>query len=100
RRIVLGRRPDRPVARAAGREGSEAPPRLTPGRRPMAKQVMKSRRKAKLPQAPVLEPRRKRTLIVVADGARARFLKPSEDLRKLVPADDADMLSPHARRPS
>jgi len=66
----------------------------------MAKQVMKSRRKAKLPQAPDMEARRKRTLVVVADGARARFLKPSEDLRKLVPADDADMLSPQARRPS
>jgi 2-hydroxychromene-2-carboxylate isomerase len=29
RRAVLGRRPDRPVARAAGREGGETPARLT-----------------------------------------------------------------------
>jgi protein required for attachment to host cells len=36
---------------------------------------------------------------VVADGARARFLEPSEDHRKLVPAEAADMLSPAARRP-
>jgi protein required for attachment to host cells len=46
----------------------------------------------------VVKPR-PRTLIVVADGARARFLKESEDHRKLVPAGEADMLSPAARRP-
>lgn len=65
----------------------------------MAKSVMKPRRKAKLPQAPDLEPRHHRTLIVVADSAKARFLKESEDHRKLVPAGEADMLAPKARRP-
>ena len=65
----------------------------------MAKSVMKPRRRARIPQAPNLEPRRHKTLIVVADGAKARFLKESEDHRKLVPAEDADMLAPKARRP-
>ena len=65
----------------------------------MAKSVMKPRRKAKLPQAPNLEQRHHKTLIVVADSARARFLKESEDHKKLVPAEDADMLAPKARRP-
>jgi len=65
----------------------------------MAKSVMKPRRKAKIPQAPDMKARRRRTLIVVADGARARFLRESEDHKKLVPADDADMLAPTARRP-
>jgi len=65
----------------------------------MAKSVMKPRRKAKIPQAPDMKPRHQRTLIVVADGAKARFLKESEDHKKLVPADDADMLAPAARRP-
>lgn len=66
----------------------------------MAKSVMKPRRRAKIPQAPDMKPRRQRTLIVVADGAKARFLKESDDQRKLVPADDADMLAPTARRPN
>lgn len=66
----------------------------------MAKSVMKPRRpKAKIPQARDLKPRRPRTLIVVADGAKARFLQPSEDHRKLVPTGEADMLSPTARQP-
>lgn len=65
----------------------------------MAKSVMKPRRKARVPQVPDLEPRRHKTLIVVADSAKARFLKESEDHRKLVPAGDADMLAPKARRP-
>jgi protein required for attachment to host cells len=65
----------------------------------MAKSVMKPRRKAKIPQAPDLEPRHHKTLIVVADSAKARFLKESEDHKKLVPAEDADMLAPKARRP-
>src|SRR4051812_45258581 len=65
----------------------------------MAKSVMKPRRKAKIPQAPDMKPRHQRTLIVVADGAKARFLKESEDRKKLVLADDADMLAPAARRP-
>jgi protein required for attachment to host cells len=65
----------------------------------MAKSVMKPRRKATIPQAPDLKPRRHRTLIVVADGAKARFLKESEDHRKLVPAEEADMLAPSARQP-
>ena len=51
----------------------------------MTKQVMKPRRKAKLPQAPPLEPRHKRTLIVVADGARARFFEPRHDARSRQP---------------
>jgi hypothetical protein len=52
----------------------------------MTKQVMKPRRKAKLPQAPPMESRHKRTLIVVADGARARFFEPRHDTHTLVPA--------------
>jgi protein required for attachment to host cells len=63
----------------------------------MAKSVMKPRRRAKIPQAPDMKPRHPRTLIVVADGAKARFLEPSKDHRKLVPAEHADMLSPEAR---
>src|SRR5439155_18398954 len=66
----------------------------------MAKSVMKPRRKAKLPQAPDVKPRRRRTLIVVANGAKARFLKESEDHRALVSAEEADMLAPAARRPN
>ncbi|HSI00297.1 MAG TPA: host attachment protein [Reyranella sp.] len=65
----------------------------------MAKSVMKPRRKARMPQAPPMESKHKRTLIVVADGARARFLEPSEDYRTLVPTGNADMLEPKARRP-
>jgi len=65
----------------------------------MAKSVMKPRRKAKIPQAPKMTPRRQRTLIVVADGTKARFLQESKDHRKLVPAAEADMLAPAARRP-
>jgi protein required for attachment to host cells len=65
----------------------------------MAKSVMKPRRKARIPQAPDLEPRHRRTLIVVADSAKVRFLKESEDHRKLVPAEEADMMAPKARRP-
>lgn len=65
----------------------------------MAKSVMKPRRKARVPQVPDLQPRHRKTLIVVADSAKARFLKESEDHRKLVPAGDADMLAPKARRP-
>ncbi|WP_170920888.1 host attachment protein [Enhydrobacter aerosaccus] len=45
-----------------------------------------------------MDPLRKRTLIVVADGARARFLEPSEDNRKLMPASQLDMISPTSRR--
>lgn len=63
----------------------------------MTKQVMKPRRKAKLPQAPPMEPRRKRTLIVVADGARARFFEPRHEARALVPAARADMVAPGSR---
>ena len=64
----------------------------------MTKSVMKPRRKARIPQAPDLQPRYHKTLIVVADGAKARFLKESDDRRKLVPAEDADMLAPKARQ--
>lgn len=63
----------------------------------MTKSVMKPRRKAKLPLAPPMEPRRKRTLIVVADGARARFFEPRHDAHTLVPASQADMVSPESR---
>jgi protein required for attachment to host cells len=65
----------------------------------MTKSVMKPRRRARIPQAPAMTRRRQRTLIVVADGAKARFLQESEDHRKLVPTDGADMLAPSARRP-
>lgn len=63
----------------------------------MTKQVMKPRRKAKLPQAPPIEPRHKRTLVVVADGARARFFEPRHDTHALVPAAQADMVAPKSR---
>ena len=63
----------------------------------MTKSVMKPRRKAKLPLAPPLEPRHKRTLIVVADGARARFFEPRHDRHTLVPANQADMVAPQSR---
>ena len=46
-----------------------------------------------------MKPRCQRTLIVVADGSKARFLKESADHKKLVPAGTADMLAPTARRP-
>lgn len=49
----------------------------------------------------MLEPKRARTWIVVADGARARFFTPCADGRKLVAARPADMVAPeslgHAR---
>jgi len=63
----------------------------------MTKQVMKPRRKAKLPLAPPMEPRHKRTLIVVADGARARFFVPDHNAHTLVPARQADMIAPESR---
>jgi protein required for attachment to host cells len=63
----------------------------------MTKSVMKPRRKAKLPQAPAMEPRHKRTLIVVADSTRARFLEPRHDAHTLVPASRADMVAPNSR---
>ena len=64
----------------------------------MGKSVMKPRRKARIPQAPPIDSKRKRTLIVVANGAKARFLEPSRDYKTLVPTRD-DMLEPKARRP-
>jgi protein required for attachment to host cells len=66
----------------------------------MTKSVMKPRRKARLPVAPPLDSRRRRTLIVVADGARARFFEPSDNGRTLVPARRADMYAPKSRRPT
>ena len=66
----------------------------------MTKQVMKPRRKAKLPQAPAMEPRHKRTLIVVADGARARFFEPRHENQTLVSASRADMVAPNSRLPN
>jgi protein required for attachment to host cells len=66
----------------------------------LAKQVVKPRRTARLPQAPKMELRHKRTLIVVADGSRARFLEPSEDSRKLVPSEQSEMTAAEARRPA
>lgn len=65
----------------------------------MTKSVMKPRRKAELPQAPPMEPKHKRTLVVVADGARARFLEPRHDRHTLVPASRADMVWPESRQP-
>jgi protein required for attachment to host cells len=66
----------------------------------MTKAVMKPRRKAKLPQAPPMEPRHKRTLIVVADGARARFFEPSHEAHTLIPASQADLVAPDSRLPN
>lgn len=65
----------------------------------MDKHVMKPRNSADLPQAPKMESRHKRTLIVVVDGSRARFLEPSEDLGKLVPTEQGEMTAAGARRP-
>lgn len=45
----------------------------------------------------MLKPKRPRTWIVVADGARARFFVPSDDGRKLVAARPADMVAPRSR---
>lgn len=42
--------------------------------------------------------KQKRTWIVVADGARARFFSPAEDGKTLVPARTADLVSPESRR--
>ena len=66
----------------------------------MAKQVTKPRRTARLPEAPAIDPRSQHTLIVVTDGARARFLQPSEDGRRLVPAGTADMAAPKVGQPT
>lgn len=44
-----------------------------------------------------MESRHKRTLIVVADGARARFFEPRHDVHTLVPAGQAGMVSPESR---
>jgi protein required for attachment to host cells len=66
----------------------------------MTKSVMKPRRKARLPAAPPMAPRHTHTLVVVADGTRARFFELSPDLRSLVPARSADMISPMSRRPA
>lgn len=63
----------------------------------MSKSVMKPRRKAKLPQAPPIQRRHRRTLVVVADGARARFFEPRYDSRTLVPASRSDMVAPKSR---
>ncbi len=65
----------------------------------MAKQVMKPRRTGRLPQAPEMEPRHKKTLIVVADGSRARFFEPSGDARTLVASEQGEMTAAEARRP-
>ncbi len=48
---------------------------------------------------PVVTPARsrKRTLIVVADGARARFYSPSADARSLRASQGADLVSPESR---
>jgi protein required for attachment to host cells len=66
----------------------------------MTKSVMKPRRKAKLPQAPSMGPRHKRTLVVVADGARARFFEPRYEAQTFVSANRADMVALHGRLPS
>lgn len=44
-----------------------------------------------------LKDRRKRTLIVVADGARARFFSPTEDAARLRHAKQTDMISAESR---
>ncbi len=48
------------------------------------------------PAAVMTMAKRPRTWIVVADGARARFLAPSDDGAKLVPARNADMVTPES----
>lgn len=45
----------------------------------------------------MLKPKRPRTWIVVADGARARFFVPSDDGKKFVAARQADMVAPESR---
>lgn len=65
----------------------------------MAKQIMKPRRTARLPQAPRMAAKCRKTLIVVADGSRARFFEPSDDLKKLVRSEQTDMTAAEARRP-
>jgi protein required for attachment to host cells len=47
-----------------------------------------------------MDARRGRTLVVVADGSRARFLAPSKDRRTLVSAGHGEMTAAEARRPS
>jgi protein required for attachment to host cells len=66
----------------------------------MSKQVMKPRRTARLPQAPDMDPRRGKTLIVVADGSRARFFEPGDDPRKLAAGMHGEMTAAEARRPA
>lgn len=46
----------------------------------------------------MLKPKRPRTWVVVADGARARFFVPSEDTSKFVAARQADLIAPESRR--
>jgi len=60
------------------------------------KAVMKPRRRAKLPEAPRMDNKFRKTLIVVADSARARFFEPGNG--KLVPASRSEMVSPLARK--
>ena len=62
------------------------------------KAVMKPRRRAKLPEAPRMDNKFKKTLIVVADSARARFFEPGKG--KLIPASRSEMVSAMARKPS
>jgi protein required for attachment to host cells len=62
------------------------------------KAVMKPRRRAKLPEAPRMDNKHKKTLIVVADSARARFFEPGNG--KLVAASRSEMVSAMARKPS
>ncbi len=45
----------------------------------------------------MLKPKRPRTWIVVADGARARFFVQSEDADKFVAARQADLVAPESR---
>ena len=42
--------------------------------------------------------KRPKTLIVVADGARARFFAPSEDTKKFVSLKSQDMVAPQSRQ--
>jgi protein required for attachment to host cells len=46
----------------------------------------------------MIKPKRSTTWIVVADGARGRFFKTGNDMKKLVSVRKADMVSPNSRR--
>jgi protein required for attachment to host cells len=47
-----------------------------------------------------MEPRHKKTWIVVADGSRARFFEPGKGARTLAPSVQGEMTAAEARRPA